>query len=243
MTIKPSHRHTLLGLLAFGLAALPAYPQAARKNRDALSAIQSVAVETLESASYELQEVADLRARAALAEDFVKLLAGRRPARCRQLLESLFGAALKQERDAEGTESTAQEASGSLVRKIIAVAAGFDPRLAQAFAERYAESKEADGDGGATGARASPVRADVYLSLAASLIEKDPALATSIAEKSLTSGVYPASEAVRQQGRKDFYTALRDVQNLKNRVARLRAIIDLCRAVISSDAPGRSAPL
>jgi len=41
------------------------------------------------------------------------------------------------------------------------------------------------------------------------------------------------SEAVRRQGRKDFNSTLSDVQNLKDRAPRLRAIIALCQAVLS----------
>lgn len=47
------------------------------------------------------------------------------------------------------------------------------------------------------------------------------------------------SEAVRRLGQKDFNSTLSDVQNLKNRVARLRAIIDLCQTALSGpERPG-----
>lgn len=41
------------------------------------------------------------------------------------------------------------------------------------------------------------------------------------------------TEAIKQQGRKDFNSILVDVQNLKSRVPRLKAILALCSAVIS----------
>lgn len=191
MTTKPSHRHAAIALLAFVLASPFAYSQGARKkNRDAKSPVQSVAIEALESASYELQEVEDLATRVALTEGIIELLAGKRPERCRQLLESLFGDALKPDR----------AAAPGVLRKIIAVAADYDPKLAQNFAERYASSKETDGERAAS---PFPLRADVYLGLAFGLIEKNPALAVSAAEKSLTTGVYPRTlvflERLRQK--------------------------------------------
>src|SRR5215213_684724 len=192
MTIKLSQRHAAAALLAFVLASPFAYSQGARrKNRGAKSPVQAMAIEALESASYELQEVSDLATRVALTESIVKLLAGKRPERCRQLLESLFGEALKPDR----------AAAPGVLRKIMAVAAGYDPKLAQNFAERYARSKETDGEHSA--AKASPLRADVYLGLAFGLIEKDPALAASVAEKSLTTAVTPRTlaflEGLRQK--------------------------------------------
>ncbi len=192
MMMKLSHSRAAAGLLAFVLASPFAYSQGARKkNRDAKSPVQSVAIEALEAASYELQEVEDLATRVALTEGIIKLLAGKRPERCRQLLESLFGDTLKPDR----------AAAPGVLRKIIAVAADYDPKLAQNFAERYARSKETDAED--SGSSPFPLRADVYLGLAFGLIEKNPALAVSAAEKSLTTGVYPRTlaflESLRQK--------------------------------------------
>ena len=192
MSSKGSHRRVAASALILALAALPAHPQGARKNRDAKSPVQSIAVETLDSAAYELHEVADIATRVSLTEGVVKLLAGRRPARCRQLLESLFDDALKLQRDAGGATAPAQDYD-RVLQKIIAVAADFDPKLAQTFAERYTGSRESDGADAST--KASPLRADVYLGLAIELVQKDPALAAAVAEKSLASAVYPRTLA------------------------------------------------
>lgn len=61
-----------------------------------------------------MQEVADISTRVSLTEGVVKLLANKRPARCRQLLEALFGDALKLQHDAEGTASTSQDKDSRL---------------------------------------------------------------------------------------------------------------------------------
>lgn len=192
MTSRKPHRRAAAGALILALAALPAHPQGARKSRDAKSPAQGIAVETLDSAAYELHEVADIETRVSLTEGFVKLLAGRRPARCRQLLESLFDDAQKLRREASGATSPAQE-SDRVLQKIIAVAADFDPKLARDFAERYAAG--GDSGGADSGTKTSPLRADVYLGLAIELVKKDPALAAAVAEKSLAGAVYPRTLA------------------------------------------------
>ena len=186
-------RHLIAAILTFSAVAAStnAYAQKAQKRRGEAAWLQQVAVATVDSAIDELREVKSLPERVAMAEDIVRLLRTRRPERCRQLLDSLFGEAmrLKKEKSDKGPALPSQSPD-ALLQRIIKIAAGLDPALAQTYISEQAEEEKSASDSGLPQAM-SPAAADLHVKLALDLIERDPKLAVSFAERSLGSAVVP----------------------------------------------------
>jgi hypothetical protein len=183
----PQHR-LLAGVLVLAAAGTAGHAQKTRKTTPETQSVELIAVTALDSAVDELREVEDISLRASMAEEIVKLLATKKPARCRQLLEALFDDALRlRKAQKDGATSRLRE-SNAVIQRTIKIAASFDPKLAQEFVDEYAGDKESAGDAGGT-PNPSPSAADLYIRLATDLVERDPTLAVSVAEKSLVSEI------------------------------------------------------
>lgn len=154
--------------------------------------LEQTAVGYLDSAIDELREVEDLAARITLSEEIIKLLVKRKPARCRQLLDSLFETASQTTQGSGKGEAAAQSSSRDAIVRIVKLAASFDNKLAGSYAERYARLGE-DKSSGELNALPSRAVTGLYLQLATELVEKNPALAVSVADRSLGGGVLPAT--------------------------------------------------
>jgi hypothetical protein len=145
----------------------------------------------LDSSVDELREIGDLRARLELSESVVKLLAASKPDRCRRLLDSLFDDALRL-RSAKPRDGDARRSLPDpdlTIRKIIQIAGGFDRKLAQSYINTYTgEGAAREGNEGAPD-QPPQLEAALYLKLALELVERDPALASSVAIKGLRSAV------------------------------------------------------
>jgi hypothetical protein len=172
--------------------AIQGYAQKVSVKPTPLDSIEQTAVGYLDSVIDELREVEDLSARIALSEEIIKLLAKRNPARCRQLLDTLFEIALQTTQGNEKSGGAGQSPGRSAIIRIVKVAATFDNKLARSYAERYARIGE-DKSGGEINAAPSRAATGLYLQLATELVEKDPALAMAVAERSLGGGVVPAT--------------------------------------------------
>lgn len=167
------------------------YAQRPSKKSAKPSPTQHIALTALDTVIDELRQVEDLSVRASMSEEIVKLLSATNPVRCRQMLDALFNDALRETKAASGIDT--QDDQGAVVRKVIKIAAGYDRKLAENYIDRFTEeqkfadreTKVAEGN--------SFIQSELYLKLATELIEKDPLLAVSIAEKSLVSAVTPSA--------------------------------------------------
>ena len=147
------------------------------------------AIILLDSTIDELGAVEDLQARVTFAADILRLLGAVKPARCRQMLDSIFDD-LMELKSAKSTQSNAQRSSpDALLRKLIQAAASFDRKLARTYIDRYAGEAPAQRSQPETPAQSVTEQADLNMLLALQLIETDPALAMRVAEKAVATGV------------------------------------------------------
>lgn len=196
--VRPAYSPCLAAclLVFFTLTAATVFSQKqpkVKEKREDLALLQSVAVDSLDSSIDELRNVEALPTRIDLAEGIVRLLAAKRPARCRQLLDSLFDSVSQLRKSNDGKKPLPPlERPDVLIRRVIKIAATLDPQLAQQYAEKYAADKEPNAGGGAS---SSDVRAasDLYLRLATDLVDQNPALAVSIAEKGIADTLLPGA--------------------------------------------------
>ena len=168
----------------------PGKPRATDKH----ALVRQNAILVLDSVIDELREVDDIQARISLAETIVTLMAKSKPERCRGMLDSLFNEALQLRRDeaSKGVESN----TDAMLDRIIKIAAQLDARLARSFVERsLTEERDADTNTKPSATDQTRVRAAaVYLKLATELVDRDRALALSMARKSL--GIAVVSESL-----------------------------------------------
>lgn len=159
------------------------------------SALRQSAVTLLDSTVDELAEVQDLETRLALSQEIVKLLAGSRPQRCRQMLDSLFDELMKLKGDAatqSNSQSKGRQANpDALLRKLIQAAAAFDAKLARTYIDRYTGSTSKQKVDQAAPVQQTAAQADLNMMLALQLIETDPALAVRVAERSASVALTP----------------------------------------------------
>jgi hypothetical protein len=163
-----------------------------RKKNQAL--IQN-ALTALDSVIDELPQVEDLQARLAVTEGVVKALAKSRPNRCRKVLDSLFDAA----RQARKTSSSDKRVGGpnpdAIIERIVQLATLFDAKLAESYIERYSSPDDSSGVEDQTSKQDPAQAASLRLKLALELIDKAPASSVSVAESSLSAGVFPETLA------------------------------------------------
>ena len=160
------------------------------RSRDSNSAVRQSAILVLDSAIDELREVEDIRARVSMAETIVKLLAKSRPEHCRNMLDSLFDAAL-QLRKAGSSDKAESSNADSILQKIIQIAAQIDPKFGQSYIDRYIGKEDLTAGETSASAQPSPRTAALYIQLATELIEQDLSLALSMARRSLSIAVLP----------------------------------------------------
>ena len=165
----------------------PTTQHVAKKPSDA-SMRQTLALTVLDGVIDEQLQIEEIPTRIEISEKLISLLGKRNPARCRQLLNSLFDAAmarLSESRPSRSSGSHNSDLTGSL-HKIIQIAAGFDRKLAEAYMTTYTEALQQNENNSTNPSRAS---ADAYLHLGRALLDKNVPLAVSVAEKSLAGGI------------------------------------------------------
>ena len=159
-------------------------------NRDSEPAVRQSAIILLDSAIDELREIEDIRARVSMAETIVKLLGKSRPEHCHNMLDSLFDSAL-QLRKVGSSDKAEGSNTNAILQKIIQIAAQLDRKFAQSYIDRYIGKEDLDAGEPSASAQRSPRTADLYMKLAMELVEKDPMLALSMAQRSLSIAVPP----------------------------------------------------
>jgi len=159
----------------------------AKKSSDA-SMRQTLALAVLDEVIDEQLLIEEIPTRVEISEKLINLLGRRSPARCRELLNSLFEAALARLSESDSSRRSESHKSDLTVslHKIIQIAAGFDRKLAEAYMTRYTEALQQNEKNGTKPSRAA---SDAYLRLAGSLLDKNVLLAVSAAEKSLAGGI------------------------------------------------------
>lgn len=110
-----------VGTLSQPLSQSPPKGRPQARSRDNNSAVRQNAILVLDSAIGELREVEEIRARVSMAETIVKLLAKSRPERCRNMLDSLFEAALRL-RKVSSSNKAEDSNTDSILKKIIQIA-------------------------------------------------------------------------------------------------------------------------
>lgn len=177
---------TALLLIWMAMHGLPASGHEPARVEESVVPSHQTAVTLLDSALDELREIEDLGVRLTLTEDVVKLLSKDKPARCRRALDSLFAEALRLKYEGEAQRQARPVDADSAIRRIIQLAAAIDRKLANSYVEQYA-AREATQKGavGAESSQAAAAASELYLTLATQLVEKDPALAVAVAEKSV----------------------------------------------------------
>lgn len=154
-----------------------------------------------------------------LADTVITLLSEKQPESCRKLLNSLFDDCLGLRKDQRDQDESKQLDTDSLVRRIIQISATFDRKLAQSFLEKYAAVDSLELGQESTRARTTSLM-KFYMTTAPQLVQRDPALAASIAEKSGFSSIIPETfvflTTLRQRdavtSNRLFLSALRAVQ-------------------------------
>ncbi len=163
--------------------------QASPRGKSQTSPLRQNAVVLLDSTIDELDEVENVETRLTFAGDIVRLLATIRPERCRRMLDSLFDDLSKLKgAEVARTDSRAPNPD-ALFRKLIQVAASLDRKLARTYIDRYAEQSLTQKAEPNTSAQTASLQADMNMMLALQLIETDPALAVTVAERSVRAGV------------------------------------------------------
>jgi hypothetical protein len=172
-------------------ASLRGQGQQPAKEARVASALRQSAVTLLDSTIDELDGVEDMEARLTFSQEIVKLLAGSRPERCRQMLDSLFDELIKSKSEVAAQDKSQRTNPDLLLRKLIQAAASFDRKLAQTYIDRYTGQTSGRKGEQATTARQTPMQADLNMMLALQLAETDPGLAVRVAERAVSVTVTP----------------------------------------------------
>lgn len=153
--------------------------------RDELSERQLKASFILDSAVDDVRNVENLDIRITLAEEIVKLLAGRRPERCRQMLDAIFDEIMKLKKTgAPGADSR----SSTSINRLISITATFDHKLAQSYIDRFSAQTETPSGDGRSGRLSGPAL-ELQLALARQLLERDSGVAVAVAAATLKTAV------------------------------------------------------
>jgi len=188
-------RVVLLSLLICATGNAPLYAQKRKANK--VLPVQQTALAYLNQVADELRSVEDLNERTAISRDVVKILAAKNRERCQKLLDDLFADVSKVVEASLSEEPSQRKKADDLIRDVIKIAANFDGNLARSYVARYAESKQQNASAAASSPNSSsslnltPEVADLHLRLATELVESDPALALSVAEKTAASAIIP----------------------------------------------------
>ena len=159
---------------------------------DKNSQVRQNATLVLDAVIDELRQIDDVAVRVDLADPIVKSLSASRPDRCHQLLDSLFHEVIQLRSVGSAERRDKAPNPDSLIRKIIGIAATFNPKLAKSYIEKYT-SEEASTNARPPGPNDALRAAVLQLKLATELVKKDVALAVLAGSQSLRSGVLPAT--------------------------------------------------
>ena len=159
-------------------------------SRDSDSTTRQSAILLLDSAIEELGEIEDIRARVSMAETIVKLLGKSRPERCHKMLDSLFDATLQLQKMGPSGKGERSD-SNVILEKIIQIAAELDRSFAQSYIDRYVSIEDSSSEKSTASSPLSSRTATWYMKIATELFEKDPVLALSMAQRSLSMAVPP----------------------------------------------------
>jgi hypothetical protein len=136
----------------------------------------------------EVHSVEELADRVDVAREVIQLGAKTIPERRPKLLRSLFDSALENAKSEK--DQTRAQLAVDQIRNVIEMAGAFDYKLAASLVEEYLVWKE-EKDTSNSSSTAAPERANFNLSIAISLVDRNPELATSFAEKSISRGFGP----------------------------------------------------
>lgn len=172
-----------IGVATLVLLVLPltSYAQKTKRKQNNVSPNSATAILLLDSAASDLKKVENLEERISLAENIARMLAGRRPERTRQMLDSLFDDALKQLRAESPANAFKRQSAESQIWTIVRIAGSFDTQLAKSYIEKYTEKEISEEDSEKRVQASGLSRGELYLRLATEMIERNPGLAISLA--------------------------------------------------------------
>lgn len=180
----------VVSLFAIGSIAVVSDTYAQQYDRKAkLTPQQEYAVHLLNSVIDESREVEGVDNRTSLAESIVPLLASTLPDRCRQMLDAIFDAALRENERTPSDKKDSPFTPDATIRRIIQLAAGLDRKLADSYIEKYATDKESESSESSRDHQLTKRAAELYMKIAVDLVDKDPALAVSVAQRALMVSV------------------------------------------------------
>ncbi len=207
----------LLGLGVFGLCvAVQAQrkPDAKNSPRNKIAALPVIPV--LESVAQEIIEVEDLNTQVDLAGQVAELLGKSRPAVTQATLDKLFERVLRE----MAQDKSAASQLTALARKIIHAASGFDNKLTQTYIDKLATQQESTANENSATKNTVTETARLYLKLAREVIDNNPQLALSLAQKSFAAQVFPETPLLIAAARRQdeqlaetlFTAALQNIQ-------------------------------
>ena len=189
-----SHHFRLLarigGIVGFTLiSALYLYGQKpVTENRNA-SPLRENAIILLDSTIDELKSVEDIETRVTFATEIVRLFGEAKPARCRQMLDTIFDDLMTLKNTKPSKASSQRQSPDALLRKLIQAAASFDRKLARDYINKYTIETPAQKGEPAPPAQSLSQQAELNMLLALQLIETDPALSMRVAQTVVQSAV------------------------------------------------------
>jgi len=189
-----SHHLRLLarigGIVGFTLiSALCLYGQKpVTENRNA-SPLRENAIILLDSTIDELKSVEDIETRVTFATEIVRLFGDAKPARCRQMLDTIFDDLMTLKNTKPSKDSSQRQSPDALLRKLIQAAASFDRKLARDYINKYTTETPAQKGEPAPPTQSLSQQAELNMLLALQLIETDPALSMRVAQTVVQSAV------------------------------------------------------
>ena len=189
-----SHHLRLLGriggIVGFTLiSALYLYGQKpVTENRNA-SPLRENAIILLDSTIDELKSVEDIETRVTFATEIVRLFGEAKPARCRQMLDTIFDDLMTLKNTKPSKASSQRQSPDALLRKLIQAAASFDRKLARDYINKYTTETPAQKGEPTPPAQSLSQQAELNMLLALQLIETDPALSMRVAQTVVQSAV------------------------------------------------------
>src|SRR6185369_15501918 len=189
-----SHHFRLLarigGIVGFTLiSALYLYGQKpVTENRNA-SPLRENAIILLDSTIDELKSVEDIETRVTFATEIVRLFGEAKPARCRQMLDTIFDDLMTLKNTKPSKASSQRQSPDALLRKLIQAAASFDRKLARDYINKYTIETPAQKGEPAPPAQSLSQQAELNMLLALQLIETDPTLSMRVAQTVVQSAV------------------------------------------------------
>ncbi|MEK6282126.1 MAG: hypothetical protein AABN95_17355 [Acidobacteriota bacterium] len=177
---KATFPEFLTATLALLVMVLHSYAQTPKREKS-VPPNAGAALLLLDSAASDLKKIENMEERISLAESITKLLSSRKPETTREMLDALFEDALKRTRSDSAASAAKEQSADAQIWRIIRIAASFDSQLGKSYVEKYTEKEKTGEDSEQSVQVREPLRRELYLRLATELIERDPALAISLA--------------------------------------------------------------